>query len=605
MNPSDLKISRKLTLGFAAVISVIAITGATAVYNINAMNAARAESSASNQALAQIYDARFRLARQENSVRGWIISLDEYYLGRAESHRAKFKEALSSARTLLHDQPEQLTRLDETEAAADAWYDGIVPVADRLARNPATRGDAMALVRNDGRADELIAPAENGIDALAEAENTRLAQLEAESTAASTMATGVMLGGLALAALLSIAIGVVLTRLIARPVTQMTDAMRRLADGDKQIDIPAIGRKDEVGAMADAVQVFKNAAIALEHSNAEKARLEAEATEERRRNDIARAKVEAEQTQVVDALAQALDRVARGDLTCQVTSDVASRYLKLRDDFNLAVRKLHDAMVLVSSSTASIDSGTHEVNVATNDLARRTESQAASLEETAAALEQLTATVARTAVGASHANSVVMQAHDDAARGGDIVGGAVSAMSAIEESSTRIAQIIGVIDGIAFQTNLLALNAGVEAARAGEAGRGFAVVASEVRALAQRSAEAAKEIKELISNSSEHVEQGVASVNDAGKAIESIVAKVAEIKALVADMAVSANEQSSGLSGINTAVNEMDHMTQQNAAMVEETTAASTALASQTQALARLVGQFKIDEGRARVQNAA
>ena len=599
LNITDLKISRKLMLGFSAVIAVIGATGATALININTMNDARAESTQANATMQAIFDAQFRLARQENSVRGWIISQDDYYLGRVESHRAKFKEALNNIRALAEGEIEQLRHVDEVERAADLWFDGVVPLATAAVPNPATRSQAVALVGNDGPADQLIAPAEEGIDALLATEQEELTQLNAASEATAQTTGVVILGGLLLSALLSGAIGMMLTRMIARPVNQMTDAMRRLAGGDKTIEVPAIGRKDEVGEMADAVQVFKDAAIALDKAAAEKVRLEAAAAEERKRNDAIRAATEKEQTEVVDALAGALERVAHGDLTCQVNNEFAGRYLKLRDDFNAAIRQLHEAMVLVSNSTTSITGGTNEISRAADDLSRRTETQAASLEETAAALDEITAAVSKTAAGASHANSTVSEARTEATRTGEIVGEAVRAMTEIEQSSRQIAQIIGVIDEIAFQTNLLALNAGVEAARAGEAGRGFAVVASEVRALAQRSADAAKEIKGLISTSTEQVETGVERINNAGDAISSIVAKVTEINGLVSEIAASAREQSLGLAEVNTAINQMDQVTQQNAAMVEETTAASRSLADEADDLGRLVGQFKVNSSTA------
>ncbi len=595
LNINNLKISRKLLLGFSAVVAVIGATGGIAMLNINTMNDARDESTRANATMQTIFDAQFRLARQENSIRGWIISQDPYYLERVEGHRGKFKDALNQIRELSAGESNQLAIVDELERAADLWYEGVVPVATALVNDPLTRPQASALVGNNGTADQLIAPAEEGIEALLTMEQAELERLTAESEAAANMVAMALLIGLLFSALLSAGVGMLLTRMIARPVNQMTDAMRRLADGDKTIEVPAQGRKDEVGEMAEAVQVFKDAAIALDKAAAEKVRMEAVAAEERARNDAIRAATEKEQTEVVDALAGALERVARGDLTCQVTSDFAGRYLKLRDDFNAAIRQLHEAMALVSNSTLSITSGTNEISRAADDLSRRTETQAASLEETAAALDEITAAVSTTAAGASHANATVEEARSEAERTGEIVGDAVRAMTEIEQSSRQISQIIGVIDEIAFQTNLLALNAGVEAARAGEAGRGFAVVASEVRALAQRSADAAKEIKGLISTSSEQVETGVERINNAGQAISSIVSKVTEINGLVSEIAASAREQSLGLGEVNTAINQMDQVTQQNAAMVEETTAASRSLADDANDLGRLVGQFKVN----------
>ncbi|RYC28729.1 methyl-accepting chemotaxis protein, partial [Lichenibacterium minor] len=373
-----------------------------------------------------------------------------------------------------------------------------------------------------------------------------------------------------------------ISRAIARPIGSMTVAMQALARGDHGVTVPALGQRDEVGAMADAVQVFKAAA-------AEKLRLEADALsagrlteEERGRTAAVLADAAAAQSRVVDLVASGLARLSGGDLSHRIDEAVPAEYERLRADFNGAMARLQDTMRTVSASASAIRSGTGEISAASDDLSRRTEQQAASLEQTAAALDEITATVRRTAEGAKHARTVVGSARGGAELSGAVVRQAVDAMSGIERSSREIGQIIGVIDEIAFQTNLLALNAGVEAARAGDAGRGFAVVASEVRALAQRSAEAAKEIKGLISTSGTQVEQGVTLVGQTGEALSRIVAQVAEIDGIVGEIASSAQEQATGLDQVNTAVNQMDQVTQQNAAMVEESTAASHALSRET-----------------------
>jgi len=234
------------------------------------------------------------------------------------------------------------------------------------------------------------------------------------------------------------------------------------------------------------------------------------------------------------------------------------------------------------------------MSVAADDLSRRTEQQAATLEETAAALDEITALVGNTSSSVDRAHDAVVAASDEAARSGEIVTGAVRSMDLIAKSSDEIGQIIGVIDEIAFQTNLLALNAGVEAARAGDAGRGFAVVASEVRALAQRSADAAKEIKALIAPSSDQVRQGVDLVGKTGVALTAIVGRVAEVDELMKTIHLSAREQATGLDEVNRAVNQMDQVVQQNAAMVEQSTAATHSLKTETEELTRLIARFRV-----------
>ncbi len=295
----------------------------------------------------------------------------------------------------------------------------------------------------------------------------------------------------------------------------------------------------------------------------------------------------------ISGLDQALEALARGDLRYRIETSFAGDYAGLRQGYNNAVGHLEEAIGAVVSAAGGIHSGASEISQAADDLSRRTEQQAASLEETAAALHQITATVKRATEGAAQADAAAQEAKTDAEESGETVRHAVAAMGEIETSSQQIGQIIGVIDEIAFQTNLLALNAGVEAARAGDAGKGFAVVASEVRALAQRSAEAAKEIKALISTSTRQVGDGAQLVGKTGEALQRMVGKVGEISALISEIAASSREQSQGLAQVNTAVNEMDKVTQQNAAMVEQSTAASHALLNEAESLGDSVRRFQ------------
>jgi methyl-accepting chemotaxis protein len=391
-------------------------------------------------------------------------------------------------------------------------------------------------------------------------------------------------------------LAVFLSRLVVRPVLDMTGVMGRLAGGDVSVSIPGTERRDEIGRMAAAVAVFRD--NMLERGRLAKEAEDTRSMSERERRDREAAKAaEAEQTTfAVHSLADGLGRLSNGDLTCLIDTPFAGDLDRLRTDFNSAVTKLNDALATVGHNARAIDNGASEIRSSADNLARRTEQQAASVEETAAALEEITTTVKDSSRRAEEVGQLVARARGGAERSGEIVDKAVHAMNAIEKSSSEISNIIGVIDDIAFQTNLLALNAGVEAARAGEAGKGFAVVAQEVRELAQRSANAAKEIKALITASVNQVQNGVTLVNQTGEALDVIVRDVQDINRNIEAIVRAAREQATGLQEINTAVNTMDQGTQQNAAMVEEQTAASHGLASEAATLNALLAQFRIRE---------
>lgn len=321
-------------------------------------------------------------------------------------------------------------------------------------------------------------------------------------------------------------------------------------------------------------------------------------TVELQQAEMNRESMQKAQSKVVEGLRVGLSELSQGNLTFEIEEAFPAEYERLRGDFNASVSSLMQAMARVEENASSIRGEAAEINSAADDLSRRTEKQAATLEETAAALDELTSSVTSAADGAARANEVVLEARQNAERSGVVVEQAVEAMGQIADSSDQISKIIGVIDDIAFQTNLLALNAGVEAARAGDAGRGFAVVASEVRALAQRSSTAAREINDLITASGEHVRNGVSLVGETGDALKRIVDGVMGISGHVSEIAVSAKEQSTGLEEINTAVNQLDQVTQQNAAMFEQTTAASHALTRESEVLAETMSMF--DTGSAR-----
>ncbi|MCJ8148549.1 methyl-accepting chemotaxis protein [Shinella sp. H4-D48] len=308
------------------------------------------------------------------------------------------------------------------------------------------------------------------------------------------------------------------------------------------------------------------------------------------------AQVLADERQLVsDAFGAALKRISDGDLTARITGPLPEAYGALREDFNHAISALSQAIGNIGVGAGSIHLSAREIASASDDLAKRTERQAANLEETAAAVEQVTTTVRQTAQSANEANALVMAARDNAQRSGEVVEEAITAMGEIQASSAAIANIIEVIDEIAFQTNLLALNAGIEAARAGEAGRGFAVVASEVRALAQRCADAAKDIQNLIAKSHGQVEGGVRSVNEVAQSLRQIVSQVVEVSSVFNTIRASTAEQATGLQAVNQAVNAMDQITQQNAAMVEQANAASQALTQEAASIAAQLSTFRTD----------
>ncbi|MCX8999859.1 HAMP domain-containing methyl-accepting chemotaxis protein [Rhizobiaceae bacterium BDR2-2] len=430
--------------------------------------------------------------------------------------------------------------------------------------------------------------------------NARTDDVLAESNRLTAQTNATILWSLGLSAV-AMALGVVLSLVISAkgitgPIRLLRERMASLADGRTEEDIPGNERRDEVGAMAKAVEVFRANAV-------ERVRLEEEAIANRslsERERIAReeqkAKEAAELKRAVDSLAEGLEQLAEGNVTHRIDQAFAGDLDGLRANFNNSVTRLHETLKIVGATARSVNAGSDEILSAAENLSRRTEQQAASVEETAAALEQITTTVRDSSRRAQEVGQLVKQARDGAERSGEVMHDAVEAMTAIETSSQEISNIIAVIDEIAFQTNLLALNAGVEAARAGEAGKGFAVVAQEVRELAQRSANAAKEIKALINTSGEQVRNGVTLVGNTGTALETIVKEVREISQHVTAIVESSQEQAVGLHQINTAVNTMDQGTQQNAAMVEQTTAATHTLAREAASLAQLLSQFNLGE---------
>lgn len=418
-----------------------------------------------------------------------------------------------------------------------------------------------------------------GEEEKAAAAMTAVAGAEAQNARTALLLAG---AGAALALLACAGIGTRLMLAFGRQFRLLQDDLDRLARKEFGFRPACLDARNEIGALSRAMETTRSALEAAETRLAQ----------------IEQTRI-ADRGAVIGRLDQHLSRLSGRDLACEIREPFPQEYEALRSSFNATVATLKQALEQVAEAASSIRSGASEISQASDDLSQRTESQAATLEETAAALEQMTASVRSAAEGARGVEMEMDSARAEAENSNLIVSDAVTAMTGIEESSAKIAQIIGVIDDIAFQTNLLALNAGVEAARAGEAGRGFAVVASEVRALAQRSADAATEIKALIADSSSQVGRGVELVGKAGGALTAIADRVTGISQLISGIAEGAAEQSAGLGEINAGVVQLDQVTQQNAAMVEEATAAGHLLDSDAARLAEMVAQFSLGQGTA------
>jgi len=423
---------------------------------------------------------------------------------------------------------------------------------------------------------------------------------QADDTIASTITAQEVVAVLAL--LFGGVLAFFLARAIAAPLSSLCGAMKELGDGNFDVVLPGLGRKDEIGDIAQAVEHFKVKA-------AEKAAREADETLRRQKAEAEaqaqaqaqaaaeRAKVAEEQARVVALLGDGLKKLSEGNLRYRLGDGFSDAYRQVKDDFNVAMERLQETIVAIARAAKEVAEATAEITGGATDLSQRTEEQAAGLEQTSASMEQISATVRKNAENANAAKTSAATTRTVAERGGAVVAQAVQAMAKIEESSVKISDIIGVIDEIARQTNLLALNAAVEAARAGEAGRGFAVVASEVRSLAQRSSQAAKDIKDLITNSNGQVREGVDLVNRAGSSLDEIVESIKKVAEIVADIANASAEQASGIDQVGKALSQMDEATQQNSALVEESAATAKALEEQAHSMDRRVAFFQTGAG--------
>ncbi|WP_296595481.1 methyl-accepting chemotaxis protein, partial [Phenylobacterium sp.] len=456
MKFSNLSISAKLVTVFAGMLATIAAGGLALYLNNASLAASAARTERARQVLSAAQDASFRLARQENSLRGFLLSGDTYYSKRIdEVHKVKFFEAMKALRQLAGKDPTELGRVAKAEAAFANYEKVALKVGIQLGSDPATREQGVALVSHDGVADKAIEPVEDALGAINDAAVAMQKEEAAAQTAAMQRVTLGLIAGVVLLAGLALICGVILARSIGAPVRAMTQVMRKLAAGDNEVVVPAADRKDELGDMAKAVLSFKDGALARIRLEGEAETSRDEANRQRASTEAERARVAAEQTKVVEALALGLSRLSAGDLTYRIDTAFTGSYEELRNDFNGALSNLERTLGKIQDSSSAMSAGAGEISQAADNLARRTEAQAATLEQTAAALDEITATVRKTATGAQQADGVVTEARASAEASTDVVGRAVAAMDEISTSSNQIGQIIGVIDEIAFQTNLL------------------------------------------------------------------------------------------------------------------------------------------------------
>jgi methyl-accepting chemotaxis protein len=481
---------------------------------------------------------------------------------------ARLEEEYRSAKSRWLAEPLLSADLKAMHAQTDAGAEAFWKELGQTMLPAVRRGDMVAADVSHARLTEIYQEHRQKIRSLAAA--TAKSQKEFDAAAQSSLVTMmILLSALALGILAMLVLGVrYLLKHALDPLAETADVMGAMAGGNLEAGRRSDHRDDEIGTLTSTIEMFRATAIAQRES-------------------------EVKQKAVVSTLTDALDELAQSNLAHRIAAPLAPEYETLRESFNQSTERLADLMRKVTASASSVSTGAAEIRSASNDLAQRNEQQAASLEETAAAMNQVTSIVKETASGTSDVQRTIAAAHKEASDGGAVVRRAIEAMAAIEHSAQEISQIINVIDSISFQTNLLALNAGVEAARAGDAGKGFAVVANEVRALAQRSADAAKDIKSLITNSTEQVTGGVALVGETGTLLETIVTRVGAISEQITEIARSTEHQAVNLQQVNSAVGDMDRMTQQNAAMVEQSTAAARSLADEATELAGMVGQFR------------
>jgi methyl-accepting chemotaxis protein len=573
-----MRIPRKLGLSFLTICATAAIVMLVFFINITSIRSATDENNLSQSIYSQALALETALLRQNSQMRGFLVTGDEAYLKSYYEGRDDYDRVTVELEEVLTDpklEAPLLKSREETLKWRRDWSDRLIAMVQA-----GQREQALQQVQRAGKA-VLTSEAVLPLREIKDAQNVLIEQNGERQESAITSALVVLiLGSIALIGI-AVTLAFLLTRMIARPVTSLTRTMADLAAGKNDVDVPDTDRGDELGDMARAVLVFRDAAVAKQAT------------------DAASAQAEAEQKMVVETISERLSELAGGNLTVKINREFPESYTAVKTNFNDAVAALRGLIGSVMETTSSIRTGSDEIAQASEDLARRTEANAASLEQTAAAVTQMDDRLKATAAAATSTVQRADEAIGTVTQGRTTADQAVEAMSRVGESAKGIDSVIEGLDKIAFQTRVLAMNAAVEAGRAGEAGRGFAVVADLVSALAMRSEEEAARARDQLTATQSDVTAAVEMVQKVDGALEDISGDVAEVHELLARIATDNQAQSTAITQISAAIGSMDQATQQNAAMVEQTSAAARNLAGEVEGLTTQARAFNVGTGAA------